>query len=1051
MQHSSRSKAKAPHRSRKLMFESLEARQLLSVTTLSASDDTYLRSGYSNGGVDVLDSRYSFVPYIKFDLSQLNIDEITSATLTVTKVASVRNDAINEGRFAVYGLADLAGNTPQDWNESTLVAGTNNGAEWNDDSSTNGIDRSRLTSLDPEDGADVTETINNSTGAAQTLTGTALVDFLNSRVDDDGFVTFVIPVEADGRGYGLASKEYADQSMHPTLEITYDEGSGGGDSNDPYPENPTRFARQVEQLNRGVVALRTSSSSVMLSWRLLGDDAADIGFNVYRSTSGRDSYKLNSAVITDATMFVDNSASDAFSYLYTVVPVVDGVELASSETYWLDSTTDVQQHIDIPLVIPPSGVTPTGESYTYSANDATVADLDGDGQYEIILKWDPSNAQDNSKPGYTGNVYVDAYTLEGELLWRIDLGVNIRAGAHYTQMLAYDFNGNGRAEVVLRTAPGTVDGQGNYVLLNDDNPQADYRNSGGYILTGPEYLTVFDGYTGGELATINFPLERNDVSSWGDNYGNRADRFLAAVAYVDGTRPSIVWARGYYGPRSGYQARNELVALNWRDGELTQVWRFNAATNGENSEYIGQGAHSMVVADVDGDGYDEIVYGASVIDHDGTGLYSTGLGHGDALHVSDMDPTNPGLEIFMVHESPGAYESQGRDAGAEVHDAMTGELLVQVPSNNDVGRGVAGDIDPNHEGYEFWATTDEGTRYIYNVSGDALYETPGNMMVNFLVYWDGDLSRELLDGTTVSEWNNPGRTNLLSYSASSFNNTGHLASNNSTKSTPSLVADLLGDWREEIVWRRADNSALEIWISATPTDTRLTTLMHDTHYREAVATQNSAYNQPNHTSYWIGEGMTTPPQPLIYYGGTLPGDYNQDGAVSLADYTVWRDWLGSTTNLAADGDHNGVIDDADYQIWKQNFGAVLDEVPSFSSRELASLSTTVSASTAATDTPVMAEPSPSLAAAFAAFGSESQAPSPKAIGPQPLEQPAASNLDLQIMVRQHAQQATEQSFARRDHRARQAASMSLSTSSDSSSSGSLPHWIPLVGPLREFS
>lgn len=700
------------------------------------------------------------------------------------------------------------------------------------------------------------------------------------------------------------------------------EGAAAANSNLTYPENPVVLARQVEQLNRGVVVVRPTAGSAYIGWRLLGDDPTGVAFNVYRSSAGGAAVKLNATPLTQTTDYRDNSATAGVEHIYYVRAVIDGREAPPSESYTLAASTLVQQHLDIPLQIPPGGMTPSGESYTYNANDASVGDLDGDGQYEVILKWDPTNAKDNSQSGYTGNVYIDAYTLEGELLWRIDLGRNIRAGAHYTQMAVYDFDGDGRAEIIMKTAPGAVDGEGNPVIMRGASPDADYRNSSGYILTGPEYLTVFDGQTGGAITTIPFEPARGSASQWGDSYGNRVDRFTVGVAYLDGERPSVVFGRGYYGPQSGFQARNEVAVYDYRNGQLTQRWIFKAATNGANANYIGEGAHSLTIGDVDGDGFDEVVYGASAIDHDGTGLYATGLGHGDALHLSDMDPTRPGLEVFMVHESPGAYQSGGRDAGGELRDAMTGELLFQIPSNNDVGRGVAMDIDPNHLGYEFWATTDEGTRMIYNVSGEALYATPSNMMYNFGVWWDADLSRELLDGTTISEWNNPGRSNLVSFGNSGINSTAGLSANNGSKNTPALTGDLFGDWREEVIWRRSDNSALEIWTTTISSTTRLTTLMHDTQYRVAVAWQNGAYNQPPHPSFYLGAGMETPPRSLLYFGGELRGDYNADGAVNAADYSVWRDNFGSTTDLAADGDHNGVVDDNDRLVWQANYGAV---------------------------------------------------------------------------------------------------------------------------------
>ncbi|TWT77602.1 Rhamnogalacturonan endolyase YesW precursor [Posidoniimonas polymericola] len=908
----------------RLSFEALEARQLLAVTSLGAEADAYTQAGVGAGSAAVLDTLDANGPgdrtsYVRFDVSGIDFSAYESASLKLFKTAAARNDNIVASRFDVYGLLSLPGNTPQDWDEATLAEG-NAGLEYTGVNG-DGLDTSRLYSLNEESGADVTEAVLDVDGAAQSLTGPDLLAFLKRRQADGGLATFVTYIDAGAyRGWGYGSRENPDPALRPVLEL--DDGGPDVDPDDAYPTNPVALPRQVENLNRGVVAVRPSASSVYVGWRLLGTDDPNVGFNVYRSTDGGPPVLLHRGTITQTTDYVDATANPALENTYYVTAVVDGVEGPLSEGYTLAASAAIEQHLTIPLSIPAGGVTPTGESYSYSANDASVGDLDGDGQYEVILKWDPSNSKDNSQSGYTGNVYVDAYTLEGDFLWRIDLGRNIRAGAHYTQMVVYDLDGDGRSEVVLKTAPGTVDGLGNDVLLDGDNPNADYRNSSGYVLSGPEYLTVFDGLTGAELKTIDFPLERISASTWGDSYGNRVDRFLSGVAYLDGVRPSIVWARGYYGPQGGFQARNEVVALDWRSGELTQRWRFNAATNGANPEYIAQGTNALVIADVDGDGFDEVIHGAAALDHDGSGLYSTGLGHGDAIHVSDLDPSNPGLEVFMVHESPSQYESNGRDAGGELRDAQTGELLFQIPSNNDVGRGVAADIDPNHPGYEFWASTNEGTRYVYNVSGEALYPTPGGMMYNFAVWWDGDLSRELLDGTTISEWNNPGRSNLVSSGNSGINNTSGLSSNNGTKSTPSLAADILGDWREEVIWRRSDSTALEIWTTTIAAGSRLPTLMHDTHYRSSVAGQNVAYNQPSHPSYWIGEGMDPAPQRPLFFGGELGGDYNGDGLVNTADYAVWRDTQGSTDNLAADGNHNGVVDQADRDVWRDNYGAV---------------------------------------------------------------------------------------------------------------------------------
>ncbi|MCA9236400.1 MAG: hypothetical protein KDA44_13080 [Planctomycetales bacterium] len=694
------------------------------------------------------------------------------------------------------------------------------------------------------------------------------------------------------------------------------------------PPEPSDFpARQVEALDRGVVALRRSTSQVYVGWRMLGTDPADVAFNLYRSTGGGAAVKLNATPLTQTTDFVDSSAPLTQENAYFVRPVMSGIELAPSESFTLPAFAAIQQFLNVPLQIPAGGITPVDEAYTYNANDASVGDLDGDGQYEIILKWDPSNSKDNSQPGYTGNVYVDAYEMDGTLLWRIDLGQNIRAGAHYTQFMVYDFDGDGKAEVVMKTAPGTIDGQGNPVLMGADQVTDDYRNSDGYIITGPEYLTVFNGETGAEMSTIALEPARGNVSQWGDSYGNRVDRFLAGVAYLDGVHPSLIFSRGYYGPRSGFAARNEVAAYDYDGHQLSLRWHFKAGlgiNNNINSEFIGEGAQSLSIADADGDGFDEVIYGAAAVDHDGTLLYATGWGHGDALHVSDMIPSRPGLEVFMPHESA----SSNGNLGFTVRDAGTGELIFSVYGDSDIGRGVAGDIDPNSPGYEYWATTAEPgeNRKVWSSAGEPLYDT-GNIFYNFLVWWDADLSRELLDGTTIAEWNNPGRSNfdLDPGTGGSQIYAPNASSNNGTKSTPALSADILGDWREEVIWRRSDNTALEIFSTVIPATNRLVTLMHDTQYRSAIAWQNAGYNQPPHPSFFLGAGMATPPAPNVYAvdANAVPGDYDLNGATEGADLGVWQQTFGSTNSygyLPGDGDGDQAVTGSDFLIWQRNYG-----------------------------------------------------------------------------------------------------------------------------------
>lgn len=605
--------------------------------------------------------------------------------------------------------------------------------------------------------------------------------------------------------------------------------------------------RQVENLDRAPVAVLTDQG-VTLGWRMLGLDQDSVGFHVIR-----DGVQLTEEPLRSTTTYVDPDGTAASKYVIKTVGNGNGQDKLTAEF-----TPLAQNQLSIKLDKPADGVSKDGKPYTYSANDATVADLDGDGSYEIIQLWNPSNAQDNSRSGFTGNVYVDAYKLDGTKLWRINLGRNIRAGAHYTQVLAYDFDGDGKAEVSMKTADGTTDGAG--AVIGD--PAADYRNSGGYILSGPEFLTVFNGATGAAMDTVPYDPPRGNVSAWGDGYGNRVDRFLAGVAYLDGEKPSMMFSRGYY-------TRTVLVTYDLVDGKLVKRWTFDSDASG--AEYKGQGNHNLSVADVDQDGKDEFVFGSMTIDDDGKPLYNTKLGHGDAIHTSDFDPSRPGLETFAVHESM----SQSGNRGATFRDSATGEVLWSIPAARDTGRGAAGDIDPRFAGAEGWA-----------VGGDAAWNSPvGYLMsakgeriaekipaANFLAWWDGDLLREIVDHDfdaaagvgvpTISKWNWETNTSDRLLTATGAR------TNNHTKGNPAVQADLLGDWREELAFPSSDSTELRIYTSTSPTGVRLRTLMHDPMYRTGVARESVAYNQPPHPSFFIGEGMETPAAPSVVYAGT---------------------------------------------------------------------------------------------------------------------------------------------------------------------------------------
>lgn len=596
-------------------------------------------------------------------------------------------------------------------------------------------------------------------------------------------------------------------------------------------------ARQAEFLDRGVVAVKTADG-VFLSWRLLGEESYQKGFNIFR-----DGRKLNRKPLVDTTNYLDPQGET--SSVYTVRPLLNGrkqhfpAHAHDAAGVWAGS------FLSIPLTKPADGVTPVGEAYTYRANDVSVGDLDGDGEYEVVLKWDPTNQKDNSQSGYTGEVFVDAYKLDGRFLWRVSLGRNIRAGAHYTQFMVYDFDGDGKAEVAMKTADGTTDAKG--AVIGDAN--ADYRNTNGYVLAGPEFLTMFEGATGKALETIDYVPPRGSVAAWGDSYGNRVDRFLGGVAYLDGQHPSLIMSRGYY-------TRTVIAAWDWKNGHFVQRWVFDSDIAG--SQYRGQGNHQLAVADVDNDGKDEIIFGAMTINDDGTVLYTTNLGHGDALHVGDLDPERPGLEVFKV------MESTSSPYGLAAWDAATGEILWGYPTGRDTGRGLSADIDPRYPGEEMWSSTGGG---LNTAKGQRLgAATPS---INFAIWWDGDLSRELLDhnyDATVGA--GVGRIDKWDYENSvavPILVAEGTYSNNGTKGTPALQADILGDWREEAIWRSQDSSELRVYTTTAPTPYKLRTLMHDPVYRLSIAWQNVAYNQPPHPGFFLGTGMTPPPRPNLYF------------------------------------------------------------------------------------------------------------------------------------------------------------------------------------------
>ncbi len=664
-----------------------------------------------------------------------------------------------------------------------------------------------------------------------------------------------------------------------TETVTYNYNLEDGAYN---PESS--HTRQMEKLDRGLVAIK-SGNGVYLSWRLFdsedmvyGSADKNVTFNVYRNGT-----KVNPEPV-NVTNYTDTAAGTS----YQVAPVVDGVEGAKCSAV----SVMANNYLDIAIEQP---------SASYSANDMSAGDLDGDGEYELVLKWD-SNGKDNSQSGVTGNVILDAYEFDGTHMWRIDLGRNIRAGAHYTQFLVYDFDGDGGAEVAMKTAPGSKDAKGVYVntvSLDEEVSSGDntavYVEDSGFITSGPEYYSVFDG-DGSVIDTVAYPFPRtHGGGNWGLDSGgrpentNRVDRFLGGVAYLDGVHPSIITWRGYY-------AKTTAAAFTLENNRLKLGDTFNAETN---AQFSGQGNHNLTVADVDNDGKDEIICGALALDNNLTPLWCSGRGHGDALHIGDYDPTHPGLEYFSVHES-GGYKISGStngndgknaDYGMTVYDAATGEELAHYSNTKDTGRGTMANI---------------GSGGYYQISGAGTYQCNGGKNFtstkltggsNFRIFWDGDLFDETLDGTSISNLSDDGKSIKSVFSAGS-----NYTSINSTKANPCLQADILGDWREEVIYPATNNKSLRVFMSTAPTDYKIKTLMHDPVYRSGVAAEQTAYNQPPHVGFYMADIMFKPALSRIEISSP-PAEVYQGCTLNTSGMTVTAHYADGTSEILAEGDY----------------------------------------------------------------------------------------------------------------------------------------------------
>ena len=589
-----------------------------------------------------------------------------------------------------------------------------------------------------------------------------------------------------------------------------------------------------EKLSRGLIGIPTEDG-MYFSWRMTLEDAAGLQFDLYRSSGGGAEVKLNKEPIDRTSDFLDRTVDYTVDNRWTLKATTGEV------TTWTRLKGEERNpYLSVPVCKPEDGEI-AGESFTYTANDCSVGDLDGDGEYEIILKWSPSNSKRPPQRGFTGNTYLDAYKMDGTRLWRIDLGPNVRSGAATTNFLVFDFDGDGCAEICCKTGDGTVDGLGHRI----GDAQADWRTwdkkspTYGKIVNGPEYLTVFEGRTGKELDSKEYIPTRYPLDGWGgvggncgnDNTGGRSDRFTAGVAFLDGKTPSPIMVRGWYG-------RTVVAAWTFTNGALKHTWTFDSAAPGWEA-YSGMGNHSVTVADFDGDGCDEICVGAMTVDHDGKGLFTTGLRHGDALHAGRFIPSRQGMQVFGVHENEGDNEIVKRTPAVAMFDGATGEIIWQDGLGQDAGRGVAADIDPRYDGAECWCNIGGLRR---GDTGEIISNRKPDSC-NFTIYWDADPLAELLDHVSISKWNwNAESTDLLLKAEG-------VVSNNGTKGNPCLSGDILGDWREEVIWPSEDQTELRIYSTTIPAVDRRATWMNDRQYRLAIAWQNVAYNQPPHSSF----------------------------------------------------------------------------------------------------------------------------------------------------------------------------------------------------------
>lgn len=719
--------------------------------------------------------------------------------------------------------------------------------------------------------------------------------------------TVLSTVFAISSAAALNMSAYADSTNTQQVSYNYWYNSSTG-----YTDENVH-TRQMEKLDRGLIAIKTDGG-IYLSWRLFdsednifGSADKNVSFNVYR-----DGKKISE--VATKTNYVDSTVGTN----YSVAPVMNGVEGDKCDAV----TVNENSYFDIPLSKPDDETIydPSGNelaTYSFFPADCSTGDVDGDGEYEIIVKW-TSSEHDVGSPGdpaYSGTVHLAAYKLDGTKLWKNDiaLGKNVYSSAHTLQFLVYDFDGDGKSEVMCQTSLGSKDGQGKYVsnaaqtdeeikaITDEENSTADYRGYG-RIVEGKEFLTVFNGETGVAMDTINLPTTRGSENGadYGDDFGNRSNRFVSDIAYLDGEKPYAIYLRGYYFGRNGKQ-RTSIAGISWDGTALSPTYRFDTQKGQEGYydgayQYVGNGNHNCTVADVDNDGKDEFITGALCMevndDNEFRPKWCTYLQHGDALHIGNYDPTHTGFEFFTVHEDSGTNSLSGNDItldfGMSVIDAETGNIMFHEGASADTGRGVMANVGAGGY-YQIWSAKNSARQS----NGGTDFTTATSLTgrntpsMNFRIFWDGDLYDNLLDGANITDWNGRNMSNI--FSAGNYD----CVSINGTKANPSLQADLFGDWREEVVYPTTNGTALRVFSTTDTTDYKIKTLMQDPVYRSGVAAEQTAYNQPPHVGFYMGKevfdtrtltsiAVTTQPTKTSY----VPGEsFDRTGMVVKANYS----------------------------------------------------------------------------------------------------------------------------------------------------------------------